>query len=184
MLARTAAEGEPDLEFNVGQSQPAKTLPGVTSVMGHPLCPLVSRARLHIAMQKEILTGLGRVSMMVLMVATIGCGSSQQCPKSCPATYVHVTLVVTSSPDGGAISDVGVAFSGPSTGTMSCERRDTETICFWPSGPVTEGTYLLDVVAPGYLERKVNSELVVIPDPVCGCTGATLNPFQVTLSSL
>ena len=122
--------------------------------------------------------------MIALMVATIGCGSSKQCPMSCPATYVHVILVVTSSPDGGAISDVGVTFSGPSTGTMSCERWDKETICFWPSGPVTEGTYLLDVVAPGYLERNVNSELEVIPDPACGCTGAMLNPSQVTLSSL
>ena len=119
--------------------------------------------------------------LLALIVPTAaGCGTDKQCPAGCPATWVHVVLEVASPPDGGAISDVEVTDSGPSTGTMSCERADTETVCIWTPGPVIAGTYLLDVVAAGYQETTVNSDLVVTPDPVCGCTGATLRPSHVT----
>jgi hypothetical protein len=136
-------------------------------------------------MRKQIISAFGIALVLAFVVETnAGCGNGKQCPSGCPATYVHVFLEVTSSPDGGAIGNVDVTFSGPSAGTMSCERADTETVCRWPSGPVTPGTYLLDIVAPGYQEAKVYSDLIVTSDPVCGCTGATLKPSQVTLNSI
>ena len=152
--------------------------------MPDPLCQLVARGKLAV-MEMKIVSGLGAALFLAFVVETAaGCGTDKQCPAGCPATWVHVVLEVTSSPDGGAISDVEVTYSGPSAGTMSCERADTETRCSWTSGPVTAGTYLLDLVAPGYQEAKFYSDLVVTPDPVCGCTGATLKPSLVTLNSI
>lgn len=152
--------------------------------MPSSLCQLVAGRKLDV-METKIVSGPGAALFLAFVVATAaGCGTDKQCPAGCPATWVHVVLDVTSSPDGGAISDVEVTYSGPSAGTMSCERADTETACSWTSGPVTAGTYLLDVVAPGYQETKINSDLVITPDPVCGCTGATLRPSHVTLNSI
>jgi hypothetical protein len=82
------------------------------------------------------------------------------------------------------VSDVEVTFSGPSEGSMRCETTDAGTACFWPSGPVIEGTYLLQISASGYKPAKIDARMTMIPDPECGCTGAALRPSEVTLDPL
>src|SRR5450759_671728 len=124
------------------------------------------------------------LALAVSGIAISGCGAGKRCPIGCPATYMSIVLLVMSSPDGGAVSDVGVAFSGPSTGSMQCKAEDTATACWWPSEPVIEGTYLLEISAPGYKTAKVDATMAIIPDPQCGCTGAELKPSEVTLDSV
>ena len=86
-----------------------------------------------------------------------GCGAGKKCPAGCPATYMSVFFNIMSSADGGVVSDVEVIFSGPSEGSMKCETTDAGTACFWPGGPVIEGTYLLQISASGYKPAKIDA---------------------------
>lgn len=121
-------------------------------------------------------------AVLTVALAATAC-QSESCPLGCPATYVSVSLDVT-SPSNGPVAGVKVTFTGPATGGMRCDPQDALTLCSWPSGPVTEGNYLLQVTAPGFMTANVSSDLVVAADPRCGCASATLNPSTVTLSPM
>jgi hypothetical protein len=124
------------------------------------------------------------LAVAIAGISISGCGADEKCPAGCPATYMSVFFDIMSSADGGVVSDVEVAFSGPSEGSMKCETTDAGTDCFWPGGPVSEGTYLLQVSASGYKPAKIDAKMTIMPDPQCGCAGAALKPSEVTLDPL
>ena len=122
---------------------------------------------------------------MLGLLAFGGCSSSSgndTCnpPPSCPATYVGIVLQVNAASDGGAASGVGATLSGPAAVTMSCEPNGGQTLCRWPSGPVTPGSYTLQVTAVGFRTSSVSAKVTVSP-PECGCTAATMELSSVTL---
>ena len=121
--------------------------------------------------------------LIALIVAASACGSQDNapCPHSCPAAYVGVVLAVTSAADGGIVNGVEATLTGPQTEAMSCEPNVTATSCTWPPGPVTAGSYALEVTAAGFQSRNVSATVTVTPDPHCGCVNATLQPSTVTL---
>jgi hypothetical protein len=110
-----------------------------------------------------------------------GGGTTAPCPFSCPATWVGIVLEVTAATDGGVVSGAEATLSGPTTETMSCEANGTVTICRWPSGAVTAGTYSLQVAAAGFRTANESATVTVTPDPRCGCVWASLQPSVVTL---
>jgi len=121
---------------------------------------------------------------LVSFHSVVGCasaGDSPPCPYSCLAAHLGIVLDVTGATDGGPVSGADATLSGPITVTMSCEPNGTATVCRWPGGPVTAGTYSLLVTAPGFQSANVSATITVTPDPRCGCEWATIQPSRVTL---
>lgn len=130
-------------------------------------------------------TRLGGLLAVFIAASSIsGCGT--KCPAGCPAVYLSVAIGIVSSLDGGVVSDVEVAFSGPSEGSMKCETTAAGTACFWPDTTETEveGMYLLQISAFGYKPAKINATMAIIPDRQCNCDRAALTPSRIVLDPL
>jgi hypothetical protein len=122
------------------------------------------------------------VAPLALAVFTqVSCGGQAPCP-ACPALYVLAAgFSVNGAADAGAPSGVEATLSGPQTTVMSCAPNGSTTLCGWPPGPVTAGTYSLEVSATGFKPATVSAKVTVTPAPSCGCPGATIQPSSVTL---
>ena len=118
------------------------------------------------------------VLLVFLMTAlALGC-DAKKCPGGCPQT--SVVLDVTSAADTSKLSGVGVSFSGPSSGDLSCEPYgDTETVCFLVLAP---GTYSLSINAAGFQSANVIADVTMHDDTECGCDWATISPSKVALN--
>lgn len=130
------------------------------------------------------------VCLVGALTALTGCGSHDNdttptdamntpCPHSCPAAYILIGLDVTAD-DGDPISGVEATFSGPATGTMSCDTGQTTTVCPWPAMAVSAGTYSLHVTAPGFQAKDLSAEVSITND--CGCDLPSLVPSTVSLT--
>jgi hypothetical protein len=136
--------------------------------------------------------GLGLIAFLVLAAQLSSCspgsspGASCGLVCECPASFVHVVLNVQASPDAGPLAGVGVAFTGAASGEMTCQPAGIGpgAVCRWP-GPVTAGSYVLQVAAPGYQSADIPATLTVDQPSTngcgCSCPGATLGPSTVTL---
>jgi len=130
-----------------------------------------------------IATTLVLVTQMVF-----GCQQRRKC--LCPALYSGIVFTVQASPDGGPVDGVQASVTNETTGTtgtMTCQVDEfyEDTFCSSFTGPVLDGSYTLQVTAPGYQPAEVPATITVIPgDPSadCGCGGATLSPSRVTLT--
>jgi len=113
--------------------------------------------------------------LAVALLATTSCGDNCSRARGCPATSFY--LEVIGATDGGVVSNIEAVLSGPTTIIMSCDRPES---CGY-FGHVTEGSYTLEVTAPGFQAASVPATLTVGPVP-CGCPAATLQPSTLTLT--
>lgn len=113
----------------------------------------------------------------------LGCGG--QC--ECPVASAGVTLIADGA-DGKELSGVSVIFSGPASGSMTCEPGGTHggVICSWPHGTPEAGDYSIQVSATGYERNDFHATMTVtVPPPTCKgccCTHASLDETRVTLT--
>ena len=119
------------------------------------------------------------VSLAVALLGQTSCRDTPGCPTSC--STANVTLDVTGAADGGVVTGIEATLSGPTTMTMSCEPRGTETVCSY-QGEVTTGSYTLQVTAPGFQAANVPATVTVTPGSQCACPSATLQPSTLTLN--
>jgi hypothetical protein len=116
--------------------------------------------------------------------ASAGAFDAGKCaPVECPAQFFGVQLVVTSSGGDGQLMGVQATLSGPATIPMSCTAEMDGTFCY-PKMGGPEGSYMLEVTAPGFQSVTVPATATFTPAPGCGCGGATLDPSAVILNPL
>ena len=135
-------------------------------------------------MRKHCLRLLGihaRCAALLVALTSCGGGTATSCPRSCPATYIGVILLVKGSTQVGALQGVAATLSGPMMNTMSCEPSSTATVCRLESGPVIAGDYSLQVTATGFQPLSTSATIAVPSDPACGCATAAIQPSTVTL---
>jgi hypothetical protein len=127
--------------------------------------------------------------LVATLTALTGCGSDDNdstptvamhtpCPHSCPVAYVHITLDVAAE-NGDAIGGVEATFSGPATGTLSCDVDQNTTVCRWPAMDVSAGSYSLHVTAPGFQAEDVSAAVSITHD--CGCDLPSLTPSTMKI---
>ncbi len=121
------------------------------------------------------------VPLTVALLAQTSCGSGDDNPPCpfCPATFLTVGVLVTSAMDGGTLAGVQATLTGSETTILSCEPRGTAVFCTLP--PVAPGSYSLQVTALGFRPTNVSASVTITRDPRCGCSGATVEPSEVTL---
>ena len=125
-----------------------------------------------------------RIGLGALLAVFIAAGSMSGCAK-CPPTCLppHVFFHVSPSPNGGVLSGVEVAYSGPTSGYMTCEGGSG--VCEWPgSGQLMNGTYIFQASAEGYRSAAIEVKVTFSTDPDCHCISADLRPSQVVLDPL
>lgn len=124
---------------------------------------------------------LRQLRFPVIVIATVaaqGC-SGRDCPLSCPQASASILLSIAAA-DGKPVTGIAVNLSGPLAQTMSCSEGNATAYCNW-TGPVSPGTYTLEVTAPGYRTLRTSATVTLSHD--C-CDSATLAPSAVTLDPL
>jgi hypothetical protein len=106
-----------------------------------------------------------------------------QCESACPSPLLGIQLAVMSSAGPGEVSGVQATLAGPVTVHLSCSSFAQTTSCF-PTAGGPEGSYVLQVTAPGFAPVAVDATVMFTPAQGCGCGFATLEPSLVTLNPL
>ena len=115
--------------------------------------------------------------LVVAVVAQAGCGD---CPgRKCPdGADVRVMTSTFAQVNGVEATLTG---AGSLTVTMRCEILSETTLCSWPPEVrALDGTYSLQVAAPGFQSVNVTVSVTVSSDP-CGCQVTRFVPNLVVL---
>jgi hypothetical protein len=117
------------------------------------------------------------------LFALPSCKSDQPSCPCAPAT-LGLRVSVTNAVDGSPVPGAQAKLLGTTanTVTLSCSSVDGgPTTCDWSSGPVADGSYTLQVTAPGFQTLNAPARVTVTADAQCGCTSTSIEPMAVSL---